>query len=257
MKLIDTHAHLQFKAYDDDRDKVVARSSKGLAAVVNVGAKIDSSEEAVRLAKKIPNFYAAVGIHPHHADEWQKDWIKKLEELAKEPKVVAIGEIGLDNHKYEGSPKPNLAKQTKLLLEQIELAKKLDLPVIFHCRDAYDELYEVIKPYKKLEGLAHCFMGTSEQVKKFLNLGLYISFSGNITYKRNEYIREAAKIVPLNRMLVETDAPYLPPEPHRGKRNEPVYVKIVAETVARVKSENFEKTVETIHKNSIKLLKLV
>ena len=257
MKLIDTHAHLQFKAYDEDRDKVVERSSKELAAVVNVGAKIDSSEEALKLAQKIPNFYATTGVHPHHVDEWQKDWIKKLGDLAKNPEVVAIGEIGLDNHEYEGYPKPDITKQIKILLEQIELARKLDLPVIFHCRDAYDELYEVIKPYKKLKGLVHCFMGTSEQAKKFLDLGLYISFSGNITYKRNEYIREVVKIVPLNKILAETDAPYLPPEPHRGKRNEPIYVRIVVETIARVRSENFENVVETINNNSRGIFKII
>ncbi len=257
MRLTDTHAHLQFKAYDEDRDEIVVRSSKELAAVVNVGTKLDSSEAALKLAQKIPNFYASVGVHPHHVDEWQKDWINKLEKLAKEPKVVAIGEIGLDNHEYEDYPKPDITKQTKILLEQIELANKLDLPIIFHCRDAYDELYEVIKPYEKLKGLAHCFMGTSEQAKKFLNLGLYISFSGNITYKRNEYIREVVKIMPLNKILAETDAPYLPPEPHRGKRNEPIYVRIVVETIARVRSENFENVVETINNNSRGIFKII
>lgn len=256
MKLIDTHAHLQFQAYDKDRSEVIKRNSKELDIIINVGAKVDSSEAGVKLAQKIPNFYAAVGIHPHHVDEWQEDWTKKLEELSKKSKVVAIGEIGLDKHGYPGYPEPNLKAQTKILTEQIDLARKLNLPILFHCRDAYDALFEVLKSYNKIKGLVHCFMGTSQQAEKFLNLGLYISFSGNITYKGNGYIRKSAKSVPLDRILVETDAPYLPPEPHRGTRNEPLYVKIVAETVASIKSESYESLSKITNKNARVLLSL-
>ena len=267
MKLIDTHAHLQFEAYDDDRDEVVKRNSKELDVIINVGARIESSKSGVELAQKIPNFYAAVGVHPHHEDEWKTDWIYKLENLAKKPKVVAIGEIGLDKHKYrplrvlrsnelQDYPKPNLKKQEKILKEQVELARKLDLPILLHCRKAYDELYESIKEYNDLRGLVHCFMGTIDQAKKFLDLGLYISFSGNLTYKGNDYIREAAKSVPLDKILVETDAPYLPPEPHRGTRNEPYRVRITAEKLAEVKKVSFDKISEITNKNSRDLLNL-
>ncbi|MEX0617279.1 MAG: TatD family hydrolase [Candidatus Woykebacteria bacterium] len=256
MKLIDTHAHLQFKAYDADRDEVSERNSKELAAIINVGAKIDSSEKGFDLAGKVNNFYAAVGVHPHHVNEWQGDWIADLEKLAQKPKVVAIGEIGLDKHEYEGYPKPDLKKQEKILLDQVELANKLDLPILFHCRDAYDDLYNLLKTREDLHGLIHCFMGTVGQAKKFLDLGLYVSFSGNITYKGNYYIRDSAKYVPIDRILVETDSPYLPPEPYRGKRNEPIYVKIVAETVAEVKKSSFEEIAGATSKNAATLLKL-
>lgn len=256
MKLIDTHAHLQFEAYDDDRDEVVKRNSKKLDVIINVGARIESSKAGVALAQKIPNFYAAVGVHPHHVDDREKDWINNLEILVKKPKVVAIGEIGLDNHEYQGYPKPDLKKQEQILKSQIELARKLNLPILFHCRDAYDELYESIKEYNDLRGLVHCFMGTIDQAKKFLDLGLYISFSGNLTYKGNDYIREAAKSVPLDKILVETDAPYLPPEPHRGTRNEPYRVRLTAEKLAEVKKISFDKISEITNKNSRDLLNL-
>ena len=139
MKLIDTHAHLQFEAYDKDRDEVVKRNAEKLDALINVGAKIDSSKAGVALAERIENFYAAVGIHPHHVAEWDKDWINQLERLAKSPKVVAIGEIGLDRHEYHGFPKPNIERQRDLLVAQIELARKLNLPILFHCRKAYQK----------------------------------------------------------------------------------------------------------------------
>ena len=256
MKLIDTHAHLQFKAYDADREEVVERNSNELEAIINVGAKIDSSEAGVKLAQEVPNFYAAVGVHPHHVDEWKTDWIDQLEKFAKNPKVVAIGEIGLDEHTYQGYPKPDLKKQEELLLLQIDLAQRLNLPILFHCRDAYDKLFEVIKSYNNIAGLVHCFMGSVEQAKKFLKLGLYISFSGNITYKGNGFIRDSAKIVPLDRLLIETDAPYLPPEPYRGTRNEPRYVELTAKTLSTVKSASFEEISKATNTNARRLLNL-
>ncbi len=256
MKLIDTHAHLQFQAYDADRDEVVKRNSKELEAIVNVGASLDSSNKGVELSSKVENFFAAVGVHPHHVDQWSSEALTGLEKLIKQRKVVAIGEIGLDNHLYAGYPTPDLKAQGKILREQINLAIENDKPVLFHCRDAYDELYEEIKNYKDLTGLVHCFMGTPKQVKKFLGLGLYISFSGNVTYKGNDYIRESAGEVPLERILVETDSPYLPPEPHRGSRNEPYRVKITAERVARLKSLDLAEVAEATSTNANNLLNL-
>lgn len=256
MKLIDTHAHLQFEAYDKDRDEVVERNTKKLDILINVGARIDSSEAGVALAQKVDNFYAAVGVHPHHVDEWEKNWIDQLETLTKKPKVVAIGEIGLDNYMYQGYPEPDLKKQTEILLPQIELARKLNLPILFHCRQAYDELFEIVKGYNNIVGLVHCFMGSVEQAKKFLGLGFYISFSGNITYKGNDHIRDAAKVVPLDKILIETDAPYLPPEPHRGTRNEPYRVELTAKTLSAVKSVSLEKISDVTNKNAKGLLNL-
>lgn len=256
MKLIDTHAHLQFEAYDKDRDKVVKRNAEKLDFLINVGAKFGSSKAGVDLAQKVGNFYAGIGIHPHHVDKWTNSWIEKLETLSKNPKTVAIGEIGLDKHEYHGFPKPNIKKQKDLLVAQIELARKLDLPILFHCREAYDDLLDMIKSYNSLSGLIHCFMGTTEQAKKFLSLGLHISFSGNLTYKGNGYIRDSAKIIPSDKILLETDAPYLPPEPHRGTRNEPYMIEYTARVLATERKESFEKISEETNKNSRLLFKL-
>jgi len=251
MTLIDTHAHLQFKAYDEDRDEVVKRNSEELEAVINVGTSIDASDKGIKLAEAINNFYASVGIHPHHVDQWNEKTYNQLEFLGQNPKVVAVGEIGLDKHLYKGYPEPDLKKQAEIFDEQINLALELKKPILFHCRDAYDELYEQIKDYKgKIRGLMHCYMGTWEQAKKFLDLGLYISFSGNITYRGNDYIRETAKNLPADKILTETDSPFLSPEPRRGQRNEPIYVKIVAATLANLKGWSVEKTARLTSQNA-------
>ena len=251
MKLVDTHAHLQFKAYDPDRDEVVKRNSEELAAVINVGTSVDASEKGIALAEQIDTFYASIGVHPHHVDQWNGTTYETLKSLGQNPKVVALGEIGLDKHSYKGYPKPDLKKQREILEEQVNLALELAKPILFHCRDAYDELYEHIKNYKgKIRGLMHCYMGTWEQAKKFLDLGLYISFSGNITYKANDYIRETAKKLSDDRILTETDSPFLSPEPRRGQRNEPIYVKIVAATLANLKGWVVEETARLTSQNA-------
>ncbi|OGY21273.1 MAG: hypothetical protein A2126_02115 [Candidatus Woykebacteria bacterium GWB1_45_5] len=258
MKLIDTHAHLQFKAYDADRDEVAKRNSKELEAVINVGASLDTSKGAVTLAGRFDNFYAAVGIHPHHVDQWNNKTFSDLETLAKKKGVVAIGEIGLDAHQYNDYPSPDLSAQVKILHQQIEIAQKLNLPVIFHCRDAYDELYQYIKQRQgKISGVVHCFMGTWEQAEKFLDTGFYISFTGNLTYKNNGALREIAKSVLEDRILTETDAPYLPPEPYRGTRNEPVYVKMVASALAEIKNWSLQKTIDITAQNAKDLFKIL
>ena len=251
MKLIDTHAHLQFKAYDSDRDEVVKRNSEELEAVINVGTSAGASEKGVILAEKFDNFYASVGLHPHHVDQWNEQTYGELRALGENPKVVAVGEIGLDKHLYKDYPQPDLKKQAQMLEEQISLGRELEKPILFHCRDAYDELYEQIKDHKgKIRGLMHCYMGTWEQAKKFLDLGLYISFSGNITYKGNDYIRETAKKLPDDRILTEPDSPFLSPEPRRGQRNEPIYVKIVAAALANLKGWSVDETARLTSQNA-------
>lgn len=259
MKLIDTHAHLQFKAYDPDRDKVIKRNIKELEAVNNVGADLDSSKGAVKLAEKFGQLYASVGIHPHHAEKYYGTdaYLTTLDELAKQPKVVAIGEIGLDLHQYKETPPPDLKKQSEIFHKQVALALQYSKPVILHCRDAYDELFDQVKRYKRrTTGVVHCFMGSWEQAKKFLNLGLYISFTGNITYKGNGYIREIAGKVPDDRIMVETDAPYLSPQERRGKRNEPIYVKMVATQIAACRNLSLEEAAATTTQNAKSLFKI-
>jgi TatD DNase family protein len=257
MNLIDTHAHLQFKAYDPDREKVVERNSKELEAVINVGAALDSSEGAVKLSEKIDNFYSSVGVHPHHSDQWDQETLDKLTKLTGEEKVVAIGEIGLDLNQYTDYPKPRLEDQTKMLHDQIGLSIEKNLPVIFHCRDAYEELLGEIAQYKgKIRGVMHCFIGSLDQAEKFLSFGLYLSFTGNITYKNNDSIREVAKNTPNDKILIETDSPYLPPEPYRGARNEPIYVKMVASKIAELKNLSFEEVSAATSNNAKTLFKI-
>ncbi len=256
-RLIDTHAHLQFQAYDEDRDFVAKRTAFELEAVVNVGTSLESSKKGVELSKQFPNFFASVGVHPHHVDQWKTDSIDDLEKLIVDERVVGVGEIGLDNHLYKDYPKPDLKAQNQILHPQIQLALKHKKPVLFHCRDAYEELFAEIEQYKgTLTGLMHCYMGTWHQAKKFLDLGLYISFSGNLTYKNNDYLREVAREIPAEKILTETDAPFLPPETYRGQRNEPNYVKMVATTISQVRGWSLEKTEEQTSDNAKVLLKL-
>ncbi|HEY4695212.1 MAG TPA: TatD family hydrolase [Candidatus Nanoarchaeia archaeon] len=256
MKLIDTHAHLQFAKFNEDREEVVKRTSQELEAIIMPGAKIDSSEASVKLAQQVPNFYAAVGVHPHHAGEWQENWSKKLGSLITEDKVVAVGEVGLDNYRYKDYPTPDLKNQLEILIPQIELARAHNKPILFHCRQAYDELYEAIERYQPLTGLVHCFMGDKTVAKKFVDLGLYISFAGNLTYPQNDHMREAAAFLPEDKIVIETDSPYLAPEGLRGQRNEPVNVHFVAEIIARVKKIDLEKVALFTVTNSKKLFKI-
>lgn len=256
MDLIDTHAHLQFEKFDPDRGEVCKRNSEKLFAIINPGAKIDSSTNGVQLASQFPNFYAAVGVHPHHSREWDKETLNQLEGLITKPKVVGVGEIGLDNYLYSGYPQPNLKEQTAILIPQIELAIKHKLPILFHCREAYDELYEIIKNYRPLQGLVHCFMGDSQIAKKFTDLGLLISFAGNLTYKANEAMRQAAAYLPKESLVIETDSPYLAPEPKRGERNEPSNVIYVAKTIATVRKSSLAEVASFTTSNARRLFSI-
>jgi TatD DNase family protein len=257
MKLIDTHAHLQFKAYDDDREEVAKRNSKELEAVVNVGTSVDASEKGVRLAEKFDNFYATVSVHPHHIDQWNDKTLGKLKSLGENKKVVAVGEAGLDRHLYKNYPPPDLKAQAKIFDEQLNLAVELGKPFMFHCRDAYGELYEQIKQYKgTVGGVVHCYIGNWAQAKEFLDLGLYISFTGNLTYKGNNHMREVAQKLPKERILIETDSPFLSPQGRRGMRNEPIYVKMVAAQIAILRNWSVEETGAITTENAKELLKL-
>lgn len=256
LKFIDTHAHLQFEKFDSDRETVIKRNSEQLLAVVNPGADLVSSEKGIQLAQKVANFYAAVGVHPHHVDHWNETYLPTLEKLVQKEKVVAVGEIGLDNHIYDGYPEPNLEKQKEILIPQIELAKKYNKPILFHCRKAYDELYLVIKNYQPLSGLVHCFMGDLATAEKFTKLGLLISFAGNLTYRSNEEMRQAARALPGEKLVIETDSPYLTPEPLRGERNEPVNVALIAQTIAQLRNVAIEKVCDFTVENSKNLFKI-
>ncbi len=239
MQFVDSHCHIDGEAFDDDRDDVVRRArSAGVAAMLNVGTgdpRTDDFRRAVAVAERYDGVYAAVGVHPHDAILYDDKAERHLTELAGSEKVIAWGEIGLDYH-YDHSPRD---VQQQVFRRQISVAKALRLPVIIHSRAADHDTVEILCEEfatagreSKPPGIMHCFGGTPKMAEALLKAGFYISFAGNVTFKKAENLREAALSVPLDRLLVETDAPYLAPHPNRGKRNEPAWVRLTCECLA-------------------------
>lgn len=252
MLLIDSHAHLDDERFDKDRDELIrSLESNGIELVINVGADLKSSIASVSLAEKYPNIYAAVGVHPHDVKDMDESTLEIIKSLAKRDKVVAIGEIGLDYY-YDNSPRED---QRKWFKRQLELAKELGLPVIIHSRDAQQETFDIIKEAQdgRLRGVMHCYSGSKEMANEYIKLGFYISIAGPVTFKNARVVKEVAKEVPLDKLLVETDSPYLAPEPHRGKRNEPSFVKFVAGTIAEIKGISFEELAKATNRNTKEL----
>ncbi len=258
--MIDSHCHLNFKSFNDDREAVIKKSFEdGITGIINVGTKEDSSKLAVELAQSHENLYAAVGIHPHHADIYSKENIEEIEKLASKKGVVAIGEIGLDNHLFKGSTKPTQPKdlQIKLLKDLLNLAKNLNLPAIIHCRDAFNELLPIIvESNVSKKGVFHCWSENLENAKKALDIGFNISFTGIITFKDALDIQEVAKAIPLERLLIETDSPFLSPIPLRGLRNVPQNVKIVGEFIAQLRGISTEEVINQTTLNAKKLFSI-
>jgi len=235
--LIDTHAHLQMNKYDNDRDEVIVRAAEaGVGYIINASFDPESSQQAVKLAEKYENLYAAVGIHPHDAKLLDAETLDALRDLAGHPKVVAIGETGLDYYR-DLSPRPI---QKSAFEKQIRLAEEVDLPVIIHNRDAHQDTLEILRRYSgQVRGLMHCFSGDQNFADNCIQMGLYISFAGPITYPKSHQLREIAAHVQSDRFFVETDCPYLAPQFKRGKRNEPSYVKAVARKIAEIRRTTF------------------
>ncbi len=234
--LIDSHAHIQGKEYAGEIDAVIERArAAGVETIIAVGGAGDmsSNRDAVALAAMFEDVYATVGMHPHDAKDVGADELKTLGELASSPKVVAVGETGLDFY-YNHSPHE---MQRRVFCQFIHMARATQLPIVVHERDAAKEVADLLRDEGagKLRGVIHCFTGNYEAACAYLDLGFYLSFTGIITFKNAEPLRQVMRQVPLERILVETDSPYLTPVPHRGKRNEPAYVRYVAETVANVK----------------------
>ena len=250
---IDTHSHLNFPDFSEDYKEVIARAKKtGIAAIINVGADLPTSKRAIELAQKEDLCYAAVGIHPTNTNNLKNEDYQELEDLAQKKKVVAIGEIGLD-YFHNNTPEEI---QKKCLERQILLAKKLNLPVIIHNRDAHQDVLAVLKEKEVKKGVMHCFSGDINLAQKVLSLGIHISFTGNLTYKKNEGLRAVAKEIPSEKLLLETDCPYLPPQPKRGKRNEPGFLIYTAEELAKIKGISLEELGEITTKNAKSLFKL-
>jgi len=220
---IDSHAHLEDKAFDEDRQAVIDRAlAAGVCAIINIGINIARSAQVVELARLHDPLWAVVGVHPHDADGYDAGARAEIAGLAEAPKVVAIGEIGLDFFRNHSDPE----NQREAFRDQLALADELDLPIVIHCRDALPETLEVLDEHRRspYRGIFHCFGGNPVEAEAVLERGFHISFTGPVTFKNGQDRREAARVVPLDRILVETDAPYLAPTPKRGKRNEPAFV---------------------------------
>ena len=236
MHLIDSHAHLDSPKFDGDREAVVERAREaGLVAILNVGGDLASSRAAVALAERYDFIYAAVGVHPHDARTVTPAVLDDLRTLSRHPKVVAIGEIGLDYYR-DLSPRP---VQRQAFADQLALAAELGLPVIVHSREALDDVLAGLRGWEGT-GVLHSYSGGPERLEEVLELGFSIGISGPVTFPKAERLRAVAEAVPLERLLVETDCPYLTPVPYRGRRNEPAYVRYVAQAVARTRGMTAE-----------------
>lgn len=269
MKFIDSHCHLDMQPLAASQEEIIERAYKaGVAKLINVGSSVRGSKASIELAQRYPNIWATVGLHPHDA-EAIVDFDSTLEEvrsLATSDKVVAIGEIGLDYFDQASAGKESVIEelkkaQIKLFKAQLDIAKDLGKPVVLHIRDAWDEAYQIISNFQFSifePGVVHCYTGDKEWVQKFLDLGFYIGFTGFVTFEQAKFdsIREATKIVPLERILIETDAPFLAPEPYRGKTNEPSYVVEVAKKIAEIKNLPLEKVAEMVTQNAEKVFNI-
>jgi TatD DNase family protein len=238
MELIDSHAHIDFPQFDEDRDAMLERArAAGVTTLLAIGSgpgpeKLDA---AIPFAEQNDWIYASVGTHPHEAKELTLQHLDQLAKLTKHPRVIAYGEIGLD-YFYDHSPRD---VQARVFLEQMELAKSAKLPIIIHCRDAWPDCMNMLESAWKptaLGGILHCFTSTLEDAKRGVDMGFMISFAGNSTYPKAQNLRDVAKALPLENLLIETDSPFLAPQPYRGKRNEPAYVGEVAKAIASVRN---------------------
>lgn len=250
--LFDSHAHYDDKKFNHDRDNLLQEVHRnGVSYILNAASDVASLERCVGLANKYPFVYAAVGIHPHDASALDENIIAKIEEYTKNKKVVAIGEIGLDYH-YDFSPRD---LQKHWFERQIELAKKLKLPVIIHDREAHDDILRIVKDTNACEvgGVFHCFSGSVEMVKEVLKLGFYVSFGGPVTFKNAKKLPDVLKNVPLDKILVETDCPYLTPEPFRGQRNDSSFLKYTVERISEILDLDY-KELENITTDNAKRL---
>jgi len=250
--VVDTHCHLADPQLRGEVDDVLVRAREaGVQTIVSVGAigSIETDRMTVEIAERNPGVWAAIGVHPHDAKDCDSTRIAQLRELARAPKVVAIGESGLDFH-YMHSP---AAAQEESLRRHLELAAEMEKPIVIHCRDAERRLVEIVREIPPRGGVIHCFTGDEAAAREFLALGFYISFSGILTFKNAAPIREAARIVPNDRVLVETDAPYLAPEPYRGRRNEPAYVVRTLEILAKLRDVDARALGSQIMANSARI----
>ncbi len=246
--LVDSHAHLDGNQFANDLDETVERAAaNGISHILTIGCDLESSRNSIKVAEKYEQIFAAVGVHPHDATEINKDALLRLKSMLTHPKVVALGEIGLDYYR-DRSPRDI---QRNAFRQQIQLAKQVNKPIIVHDRDAHEEVIQILREEDahSTGGVLHCFSGDLKMARQCLDLGFYLSFTGTITYPKNDAVREIIKTIPIDRMLVETDCPYLSPQKFRGKRNEPAYVRYTAERMAEIKGLTIEDVARVTSRN--------
>jgi len=247
--LIDSHCHLYLGSLSKNLDAVLERAKENdVGKIICPGIDIESSWQSLAIAQNLKNVFAAAGIHPHDAKNSPIDYIDQLRDILTQPKIVALGEIGLDYYRNIS----DADTQRKVFKNQLQLAKEMDLPIIIHNRNADNDIIRILRQVNPVRGVAHCFSSDLTTAKILLDLGFYISFAGNLTYKYSE-LQEVAKEIPLDRLLIETDAPYLSPIPYRGKENEPSRVKIIAEKLVECTGIPY-KTIETATQNNAEQL---
>ncbi|MFC1943570.1 TatD family hydrolase [Chloroflexota bacterium] len=261
LSIIDTHAHLDMSAFDKDRKEVIARAlDEGINTIITVGTNLNSSKKSIELAEEFPEVFAAVGLHPHDVATVERADIASLDIIANHPRVIAIGEIGLDFHRNY-SPR---GAQLQALKWQLDLATKLELPVIIHCRQAEKDMLSLIRewtsryrgPYGQCQGVIHCFSGDSDTAKQYLDMGFYLSFGAYIGYPTSRNSHDVIRNIPEDRLLVETDCPFLPPQSHRGKRNEPAYLTLTVQVLAEIREESPSGVAEKTTQNARRLFRL-
>lgn len=254
IKIFDSHAHYDDESFNEDREVLLPYlKEQGIVGILNCGSSLQGTRDTYTLANKYDFIYGAVGIHPENANEFNEEVLVELKEMAKNQKIKAIGEIGLDYYWEENPPKE---VQKLVFREQMKLAEELSLPVIIHDRDAHGDTLEIIKEFPKVKGVLHCFSGSAEFALECVKLGYYIGFTGVVTFKNAKKIRQVAEVVPLDRILVETDAPYMAPVPYRGKRNQSDYILQIINKLAEIKEVTAEKISAVTIENTLRMLAL-
>ena len=253
--IFETHAHYDDEAFDEDREKLLeTMHAQGIEKIINVGASLQGVRDTVALTEKYPFVYGAVGIHPDEVGNLTEEDMKELRGYCDREKIAAIGEIGLDYY----WDKENHEIQKKWFVRQMDLAKETGLPIIVHSRDAAKDTLDIMKAERadNLSGVIHCYSYSKEHAREYMNMGYYLGVGGVVTFKNAKRLKEVVEYAPLDYLLLETDAPYLAPEPYRGKRNCSLYLTYVAQTIARIKGVSYETVVETTRKNAEKLFKI-
>lgn len=253
--IFESHAHYDDEKFDEDRDSLlVSMPENGIEYIINVGANLETTRNTIELTKKYPFIYGAVGVHPSDTAELKEENFAWLKSTCSLPKIVAVGEIGLDYYWDE----PDREIQKKWFRRQLELAKEENLPIIIHSRDAAKDTLDIMKEMEcnKMSGVVHCFSYSKEIAREILDMGFYLGIGGVVTFQNAKAIKEVVEYAPLDRILLETDSPYLAPAPHRGKRNSSLYIPLIAQEIARIKEIEYDEVIQATNKNAKRLFRI-